>query len=529
MDILFLSEPSYPLHPGGAGKCTHLLAAGLAARGHTVRLVCASDRWLRRENIDGVEVHRVSLPERDEAAATAVLHRYIDENLPVNSIDLVHDSGAFLSYFFHVALALKRSRGTPVVTHFRYLVLKHQMDGYPAGDWDGLPPDAFALDALRDETTQCLAVRMADLVVSPSARDASFIDALYRPEPGRLKVIPDPVAIPENPGGLRSALRTRWARPDEQLVLFGGRIDDETKGGDIVVNAFKRVLSEKPNIRLLLTAKNGHDLKAFHEALGRRITSIGWIEDIAELARVLAVADLVWMPSRHESFGMMCAEAMAAGVPVIASPVGGLGDMISHGSTGMLLGRSSPREWEVELVRHTLDLLSDPERSRGMGRAARRFVEENFSVETVCERLDGLYRELVERTRPSRDLRPESAPAIAFPRVDEADRQRYQSALGRALGAEAAIAGEHAWAGWRSSFESRCGACTRQRVAHDIRALISRRRPLRRTIAKLMGRSSAGDAVEAACPLALLQIGMADSGSWTKGDPQRDDDDNAHS
>ena len=70
MNLLFFSEPSYPQHPGGAGKCAHLLAAGLAARGHQVWLVCpAGGADAVRERISGVDVHRVPISTRKLIAA----------------------------------------------------------------------------------------------------------------------------------------------------------------------------------------------------------------------------------------------------------------------------------------------------------------------------------------------------------------------------------------------------------------------------------------------------------------------------
>ena len=107
MKVLMLSEPSYPRHPGGAGKSTHVLAAGLAKRGH---ILCESREQTELETIDGVHVHRVRLTppdgysraEREKAFAHQLL-TYLDHELPTSDIDVVHDSGGFLSFFFRVA------------------------------------------------------------------------------------------------------------------------------------------------------------------------------------------------------------------------------------------------------------------------------------------------------------------------------------------------------------------------------------------------------------------------------------------
>src|SRR5262245_11931152 len=107
MNILFLSEPSYPRHPGGAGKSTHLLAAGMVALGHTVRIFCQCRERTEVEVVDGVEVHRLNWSELDEApkqtreaAIGDKILGYLTRELPLSSIDLVYDSGGFLSFFF---------------------------------------------------------------------------------------------------------------------------------------------------------------------------------------------------------------------------------------------------------------------------------------------------------------------------------------------------------------------------------------------------------------------------------------------
>jgi len=107
VNILFFSEPAWPLHPGGAGHCSFLYAAELVRRGHNVALVCPGES-LVSEVLEGVEIHRVP-PERvpaarnrrteENALARGFLNYTRDHVLP-RGIDLIIDCGGFLSYFF---------------------------------------------------------------------------------------------------------------------------------------------------------------------------------------------------------------------------------------------------------------------------------------------------------------------------------------------------------------------------------------------------------------------------------------------
>src|SRR5262245_28933077 len=126
MNILMLSEASYPRHPGGAGKSSHVLAAGLAARGHEVRILCPCEEPTEIETIDGVEVHRVNLSASDgyprslrEAGMAELLLTHVETHIPVHALEVVYDSGGFLSYLFRVANELKRRYGPAYVLHYR--------------------------------------------------------------------------------------------------------------------------------------------------------------------------------------------------------------------------------------------------------------------------------------------------------------------------------------------------------------------------------------------------------------------------
>lgn len=507
--VLLLSEESYPRHPGGSGKVTHVMAAGLVARGHTVHLLSLTGGEGCQEVIDGVRVHRVAEPTRDtqpsrerEALIARHILEYVRREIPPHTLDLVHDSGGFLSYFFPLEHELRRAHALPLAVHFRYLLMHHQMVIGPTRDYDPFGAGVLGLEACIGETTQCFPVRIADLIISPSREDATLVAGLYRSPPGILRVVPDPVQLaPADPA--RSGItRCRLARPGESLVLFGGRIGNEGKGAEAVLDAFRRIRRSRAGVRLLLASPDGPTVQLFRRHLGDDVTALGWIEDELELAAILGAVDLVLVPSHFESFGLMCAEAMAAGTPVIAAPVGGHNDMLADGDTGVLLGEK-PERWGEELAAHMLALLGDRERLARMGKAARAYAVANLELGRVCQRLEALYGELVAGRRA-----PAADAGIRPPELGGRDRERYLALLSDTAGQEAAAAGAATFEGWTTNIEERCLACSRQRIADDTRALLRLGRPRwreRLTASPDRRRQSAAAAVQAACPLALLQ------------------------
>jgi glycosyltransferase involved in cell wall biosynthesis len=106
---------------------------------------------------------------------------------------------------------------------------------------------------------------------------------------------------------------------------------------------------------------------------------------------LLSVADLFLLPSIQESFGLAALEAMACQVPVVASRVGGLPEVIEHGVTGFL----HPPDHLAAMAASAVAILGDPKRHQEMGQAARRDVVARFCSNNIVPQYETLYRELV--------------------------------------------------------------------------------------------------------------------------------------
>jgi glycosyltransferase involved in cell wall biosynthesis len=155
------------------------------------------------------------------------------------------------------------------------------------------------------------------------------------------------------------------------------------KGVDLLIEAMRLVRQDHPSARLEIAGDGGHEPELRRQAEGEAVSFLGWQEDVAALHRRWHAFAL---PSRSEGFGLAALEAMAAGLPVVATRVGGLPELIRDGVDGCLVDPSA------EAIAAALGaLLSDARRRREIGIAARRSAIERFGLERVAQTVEDVY------------------------------------------------------------------------------------------------------------------------------------------
>jgi N-acetyl-alpha-D-glucosaminyl L-malate synthase BshA len=189
--------------------------------------------------------------------------------------------------------------------------------------------------------------------------------------------------------------RASWLAPADVPVLMHASNFRPVKNLETLIRVFARVRQERA-CRLVLVGDGPE--KANAEALCRRLRVERHAiflgnQDLME--ELLPMADVFLLPSRQESFGLAALEAMSAGVPVVASNIGGLPELVADGHTGFL---HDPDDVEGQAA-SVLRLLHDRALHARMGRAARRVARERFSVEDAVDRYELVYREVTRARR----------------------------------------------------------------------------------------------------------------------------------
>lgn len=187
------------------------------------------------------------------------------------------------------------------------------------------------------------------------------------------------------------------SRPAREVrtITFVGRLD-AYKGVAVLLEAFKGVLSQLTNLRLLIVG-TGPDATLLKETAGAmelegRVHFRGREEDVLS---VLGDTDIFVLPTLSEGMSNVLLEAMACGLPVVATAVGGNSDLISHRCNGMLVPPADPQALREALV----ELLENTTLAQHLGGRARKTVEDHYSMERVTERYLQLYAGLASRKR----------------------------------------------------------------------------------------------------------------------------------
>jgi N-acetyl-alpha-D-glucosaminyl L-malate synthase BshA len=372
----------YPTY-GGSGVVATELGIELAARGHEIHFITYSQPFRlsgREANIHFHEVAVTNYPLFEHPPYDLALATRMAEVAEFYSLDLLHVHYAIphsVSALLARQMLASRGRNLPFITTL------HGTDITLVGlDRSYLPITRFGIEQsdgvtaissyLRDRTREAFGITSEIEVI----RNFVNCDVYVR-----------------NPE-LVSTMRGRYAAPDERLLVHLSNFRPVKRIQD-VVEVFARVVREAP-ARLMLIG-DGPD-RSVAEYLARqhkiqdRVHFIGKQDNVNEL---LPLADLMVMPSEMESFGLAALEAMACGVPTIATDVGGVPELIDNGRNGLLFGVGDVDSMSAAAIA----LLGDEARLRAMSEAGRKTAQDHFCASRVIPLYEEYYERVVDRAR----------------------------------------------------------------------------------------------------------------------------------
>jgi N-acetyl-alpha-D-glucosaminyl L-malate synthase BshA len=361
----------YPTY-GGSGVMATELGLALADRGHEIHLFSYARPSRLPACHPGLQFHGVTVSEYplfrfqpyDLALSSAMR-----EVLQHRGLDVLHVHYA-VPHALCAYLARKMLPGcrTPIVTTL------HGTDATILGR------DPSYRDVIKFGLHQSDAVVCVSRWLEQQTREVFAHD-------GPIEVVPNFVDQTRFRPRADAATRRQLSGDDRPLLLHTSNFRPLKRAVDTV-----EVLARLKSDAVLVLLGDGPDLPLVREAAVRLgvIDRLRFLGEVPDADTVTAACDVALFPSASESFGLAALESMACGVPVVASRVGGLPEVVAHGETGFL----EPVGDVAAMAARTQQLLDDAELRRRCGEAAVRRATELFSLEQVLRQHEALYERL---------------------------------------------------------------------------------------------------------------------------------------
>ncbi|MGI8506991.1 MAG: glycosyltransferase family 4 protein [Solirubrobacteraceae bacterium] len=395
MRVLVISWEYPPIIEGGLARHVRKLSEHLVCEGVEVHVLTrGGGRLARTEERHGVVVHRVQEPPfpkdvgafvRWVQAMNCDMRELGDELSETLQFDLVHSHDWLVA---SAAERIARRSGKP------WLTTVHATEYGRHQGWVQNYPQSHIHAAERDM------VRRADHVITCSRYMRSHVASVFGVKPTRITAMQngiDPRDLEPVIGDLE-ALRARFAKPDERLVLLVGRLVYE-KGFHLALDALAPVIGKLGGVRFVVagtgTAEAELRRQAWRLGLHRKGTFLGWVGDDM-LHSLYRVAEVCIVPSIYEPFGIVALEAMASGCLCVVADTGGLREVVpGDGTVGLRFPSRDTAALGAILERVLTD---DAERAQLVAEAREHVLR--FDWAEVARETHGVYRELVAAKRP---------------------------------------------------------------------------------------------------------------------------------
>jgi D-inositol-3-phosphate glycosyltransferase len=302
---------------------------------------------------------------------------------------------------------LKHELDLPLVSTFHTLSrVKAEMDASVTGELELWPPGPDGRWQAGPEPGRRVKAEMevigcSDAILASCATEARQLEQLYGADPERIEIVPPGVDhaffSPGSRDGARAALRHLDLGPGP-VLLFVGRIQP-LKSLHVAVEALA-ALRDPRAVLVVVGGASGprgrEEVARIHElvaclGLSPRVRFVD-PQPHHLLSTYYRAADVVLVPSRSESFGLVALEAAACGTPVVAAAVGGLRTLVDHGRTGFLVAGRDPKVYAA----YVQEIVDHPELARSLSQTAARRARD-YTWSTTAGRLRRVYADLTAR------------------------------------------------------------------------------------------------------------------------------------
>lgn len=327
---------------------------------------------------------RAGAPDLPKEDLPSVVEEFTDgvlAHLARHPVDAVHANYWLSGVAGH---RIKHALDLPLVVTF------HTLGRVKAANGDPEPEHRIAAEAA--------VIGCADAILANTGAEADELVSLYGADPQRVEVVPPGVDHAFFSPGDRTGARAALGLGAHRVVLFVGRIQP-LKGLDVAVRSLAR-LDHDDAVLLAVGGTSGVAGAAHLDEVLDEAATLGVLDRIRFvdaqphhlLSTFYRAADVVQVPSRSESFGLVALEAAACGTPVVATAVGGLQTLVEHGRSGFLVDGRDPSRWAATTDR----VLGDPVLAERLAAGGVR-IARDYTWAATAGRLRRVYADLGRR------------------------------------------------------------------------------------------------------------------------------------
>jgi len=365
MNILFLTTH---VNTGGITSYLLTLGQGLVKKGHKVLVASGGGNCVARFQDAGIRHVQVNIRTKSEAhpkllLAWPLLHRLIHEE----NIDIIH----------------AQTRVTQVL-------------GYALSLGGTVKMVTTCHGFFRPRWFRRMFPCWGDAVIAISQPVERHLNGDFGVDAKTIYLIPNGIDLDRfvmTDEQKRRDMRKKWHVNSGQVIGIIARLSD-VKGIDILIKAMPRVLKEIPAAHLMIVGQGPQEsyLKKLTKDLSLT-AHVRFENTVNQTEELLPIFDVFVMPSLMEGLGLSVMEAQACGIPVIASRVGGLVDLIEDGTSGYLVDSHDP----ASLAHRIIEVLKNPYSAHAMAEQARLNIEQYFSAQGMVSETLKVYEQYSRR------------------------------------------------------------------------------------------------------------------------------------
>ena len=359
MKIAIITYHFLPNWLGGIEIATYHLAKQLAKRGHEIHIIVLHDKKMAKESKEnGFYVHRIAFKK---ILFFGIVLSWLKALINLRKIDpdVIHVQSIGVGVPAYLAKLFMRKP---------YVVWGHGFDVYF--------PWRFKKIIAK------IVIKNADVVIALSENMRDKIKEIYRRD---IKIIPNGIDMEL----FRDESEHSIHNNDKKLILFVGSLRP-VKGVIYLIEAMNIIRQDIPEVRLLIVG-DGEDKKKLTEFveksdLKKYVHFAGKIEN-EKIPAYMAKSDVFVLPSLSEGFGIVVIEAMASGLPIIATNVGGLPDIIKDGENGFLIQPKRPEE-----IAKKINIIFKNDKLREKIRKNNKEKSKKYSWNIIAKDLEDIYQ-----------------------------------------------------------------------------------------------------------------------------------------